>query len=129
MSETPPPIQPNPAPPLPTSQSNDNMIAMLAWLLSLLFPVIPALVIYLIAQDDPADGERSHAKETARVALNWQLTNLLAIIVGIVLTIVVIGIVIIGLFSVLNLVFCILGTVKAIQGEKWNSPLTINFIK
>ena len=129
MDESTPPIQPNTPPPPPVEQGDDKVTAMLAWLICLFFPIIPALVVYLIASDDPASGQRSFSKETARVALNWQLTNILAAIVGIVLSIVVIGIVVIGVFSVLNIVFCIIGTVKAIQGENWNSPMTINFVK
>ena len=129
MNERTPPIQPDTPPPPPVEQGDDKMTAMLAWLLSLFFPIIPALVIYLIASDDPASGQRSFSKETARVALNWQLTNFLAVIVGIVLTVVVIGIVVIGVFSVLNIVFCIIGMVKALQGENWNSPVTISFVK
>ena len=129
MDESSPSIQPESSGPPPIEQADDKVVAMLAWLLCLFIPVIPALIIYLISNDDPTSGQRSFSKESARVALNWQLTNILAVVVGIVLTIVVIGLVIIGVFSVLNIVFCIIGTVKTLQGQSWKSPMTINFLK
>ncbi|MCH2160247.1 MAG: DUF4870 domain-containing protein [Phycisphaerales bacterium] len=101
---------------------------MLSWLLTLFFPFFPPLIIYLVTPPDPHTGQRSFANETAREALNWQLTMLIAAVVGVILSIVLIGLLVLAAISVMNLVFCIIGSVKALQGERWTAPMTIKFI-
>jgi hypothetical protein len=68
-------------------------------------------------------------KEQARNALNFQLTMLIAFIIGIVLSFIGIGFLIIWAVEVIVVVFSILAAVKANQGETYKYPLTIELVK
>lgn len=71
----------------------------------------------------------SFIREHARTALNFQLTMLIAIIVGWVLTVVLIGILILIAVPILVIIFGIIAAVKANKGEVYSYPLTIQFVK
>ena len=62
-------------------------------------------------------------------ALNFQITMLLADVVGSILSVVGIGGLIILAAWVLRLVFSILAFVKTNEGEDYVYPVTISFIK
>ncbi len=123
---TPPPPQPpygGPAP-QPLTPSDEKLWATLIHVGGLLFNFIPALIGYLVLKDR-GPFIRSHSA----TALNFQLTILIAYVVGGILSIVVIGIFIILAAWVLNVVFSIIAAVKANNGEWYTYPLTIPFVK
>jgi uncharacterized Tic20 family protein len=94
------------------------------------FPFVGPLVVYLAKRDDPF--VRRHAAE----ALNFNLSVLLYLLVGGILTLVlivfVVGLFLLPLFVVgviLWLVFICLAAAKAGDGQEYRYPLTIRFVR
>ncbi|HEY3366288.1 MAG TPA: DUF4870 domain-containing protein [Symbiobacteriaceae bacterium] len=98
-------------------------MALLAHLLSLFFGFIPPLVVYLVKKDQSAfAGE--HAKE----ALNFQLSMIIYYLGAGILVILLVGILLLPLLYIFSLIFIIIATIKAANGEMYRYPLTIRFI-
>lgn len=104
------------------SQDSKNL-ALVLWVATIFFSFIPGLAVYLVKQEDPYLLE--HAKES----LNWSITALIGYAVGIVLTIILVGVLVIAVVCILNLVFCIMGAVAASKGEPFRVPWAIRLIK
>ena len=125
MSATPPPPPQQPyggaAPQL--SPADEKLWATLVHVGGILFNWIPALIGYLVLKDR-GPFVRAHTA----TALNFQLTLLIAYVVGSILTFVVIGIFILLAAYVLNIVFCIVAAVKANRGEWYKYPMSIGFV-
>jgi uncharacterized Tic20 family protein len=115
---------PAPAPAAASSASDDKTIALLAHLLGIFTGFIGALVIYLVKKDSSPFVER-HARE----ALNFQITMAIAAFVGVVLTLVLIGIFVLIAVSIANIVFCILATLAASKGEEYRYPFALRLVK
>ncbi|MGA7572214.1 MAG: DUF4870 domain-containing protein, partial [Candidatus Aquilonibacter sp.] len=87
------------------------------------FWFVPSLIVYLAVTGNP------WLKEQARNALNFQLTMLIAFIIGIVLSFIGIGFLIIWAVEVIVVVLSIVAAVKANQGETYKYPLTVELVK
>lgn len=126
MTNPPPPAQPpyGPAAPQPLSPSDEKMWAVLIQLGGLFFGFLAPLIGFLLLKD-----RGPFIRGWSVTALNFQLTLLIAYIVGGILSIVVIGIFILIAAYIIGIVFAIIAAVKAGQGEWWTYPLTINFVK
>jgi uncharacterized Tic20 family protein len=68
-------------------------------------------------------------RDHTATALNFQLTMLIAAIVGSVLTLVLVGFLILVGVSIAILVLSILAAVAANRGQAYTYPLAIRFIK
>lgn len=68
-------------------------------------------------------------RQHSGTALNFQLTMLIASLIGAVLTIVLIGIFILLAVSVVVIIFSIIAAVAANRGETYVYPIAIKFIK
>jgi uncharacterized protein len=104
-----------------------GMFLHLSQLLNLLIPVagiVAPIVLWQIKKDEIA-GLDAHGK----MIVNWMISCLIYIAISTVLAFVLVGF--IGLFAiaVMGLVFPIIGGVKANNGELWEYPLTIKFLK
>jgi uncharacterized Tic20 family protein len=99
----------------------DTLLAILAHIGGIFLGFIPALVVFLVKKDD-----QGWVLDSARNALNWQLTLLIA---GVVLMVTIIGMLLFWPLWVLNVVFCIIGTVKASNKQVYQYPLTIRLLK
>ena len=120
----PPPGYPYPGyPQPPVSPSDERTYSLLAHLGGLLLSWIVPLVIYLVFKDRSVFLRR-HAAE----ALNFQLTFLIAYIVGAVLIVAVIGIFVIMAAGVCAIVFGILASMAAHRGEDYRYPINIRFV-
>lgn len=86
--------------------------------------IVGPLVIWLIKKDGSPILD-AHGKE----ALNFQISSYIYGAVAAVLILVLIGLLLLPLVIILNLVFTIIGAMKASQGELYRYPLTIRFIK
>lgn len=106
------------------SAADERMWATLIHLGGIIFGFLPALIGYLALRDRGAYVRRQTA-----TALNFQLTMLIASIIGAILIVVVIGIVIVAAVSVLVIVFSIIAAVKANKGEDYRYPLSIAFVR
>ena len=122
MSTTPPPAN-SYQPVTPMNPSDERLWATLIHVGGILFEFLPALIGYLVLKDR-GPFIRAHAA----TALNFQITLLIAYVVGWLLTIVLVGIVIIIAAYVLGIVFAIIAAVKANRGEWYQYPLTIRFV-
>lgn len=122
-----PPAQPNPyyAPQPPTmSQPDEKLWATLVHIGGIFFGFLPALIGYLVLKDR-GPFVRAHTA----TALNFQLTMLIASVVGGILSIIIIGFFILAAVWVLTLVFSIIAAVKANQGQWYTYPLSIPFVR
>lgn len=109
----------------------DDNVAILPHLLGLFTGFLGPLILLLITKNKLL---KSHSAR----ALNWQISFIIYALVLIIGTLVLffsfgtLGIIIGGLLlvilSVLDLVFCIIASIKATKKEIWNYPLTIPFI-
>ncbi len=101
--------------------SKDSLV-ILPHILGLFTWIIGPLVT-LLASDNQA------LKDHSKKALNWQISLTIYSIISAILVLVLIGALFLMVLGILNLVFCILAAVKAADGELWDYPLTINFLK
>ncbi|WP_298740671.1 DUF4870 domain-containing protein [uncultured Microbacterium sp.] len=120
----PPPQPPYPAAPQPLNPSDEKMWATLIHVGGIFFGFLPALIGYIVLKDR-GPFVRAHTA----TALNFQLTLVIAEIVGWILTIVLIGFGILAAVYVLRIVFSIIAAVKANAGEWYTYPMSITFLR
>ncbi len=99
-------------------------MAMLCHLLAIFTSFIGPLIIWLAKKDDDP-----FIDDQGKEALNFQITVLLAMIVSGLLCFVCIGFILLTLVWTANLVFCVIASVKAGNGQAYRYPLAIRFIK
>ena len=121
-STPPPPANPYQAP-APMNPADEKLWATLIHVGGILFGPLPALIGYIVLKDR-GPFIRAHTA----TALNFQLTLLLAYIVGWILTIVVVGFLLLAAAWVLSIVFGIMAALAANRGEYYTYPLTIKFV-
>ena len=108
-------------------QRQMGMFLHLSQLAGLLIPgagIVVPIVIWQ-TQKDKIPALDAHGKMVA----NWMITALIIAVVSIPLMFVVIGFFTLLAVAVLHIVFPIIGGVKANNGELWEYPLTIKFLK
>ena len=86
--------------------------------------LVAPIVIWQMKKDDSPKLD-IHGK----IVVNWVLSMILYMIVSVVLSFVVIGLPMLLALVVLNIVFPIIGGIKANNGETWRYPLSIRFMK
>jgi uncharacterized Tic20 family protein len=128
---TPPPPPGGPTPPpgqpyqqsQPLSPADEKLWATLIHIGGILFGFLPALIGYLILKD-----KGPFIREHTATALNFQITLLIAYIVGSILTFVIIGIFILIAAWIAAIVFGIIAAIKANNGEYYVYPVAIKFV-
>lgn len=108
---------------LPLDNDSKNM-AMFAHLGFVIGGFLVPLIIWLTQREKHSFIDY-HGKE----ALNWQLTMLIFMIGGAILTIIFIGILVIIAAAICNLIFGIMAMIAASKGEYYKYPLNIRMIK
>ncbi len=108
---------------VPLTQAEDRQWASFAHLGGIL-GFLPALIIWLVFKDR---GEFTN--QQAKEALNFQITVVIAYIVGSILTFVFIGIFITMAAWAASLIFSIIAFTKAKEGIAYRYPVTIRMIK
>lgn len=108
----------------PLSPSDEKLWATLVHVGGIFFGVLPALIGYLVLKD-----RGPLIRQHTGTALNFQITMLLASIVGAILIIVLIGFIIVIAVAIVVIIFSIIAAVAANKGESYEYPLTIKFIK
>jgi uncharacterized Tic20 family protein len=125
MSDATPP----PPPPSPyqgsaqLSPADEKLWATLIHVGGILFGILPSLIGYLILKDK-GPFIRAHTA----TALNFQITLLIAYIVGSILTLVLVGFIILAAAWVLSIVFGIIAAMRANAGQPYVYPLSIKFV-
>jgi len=118
-----------PPPPNPYQASNqfspadEKLWSTLIHVLGIFFSFLPALIGYLVLKD-----RGPFVRQHAAAALNFQLTMLIAYIVGIILTFIIIGIFVILAVEILIIIFSIMAAIAANKGESYTYPLSIKFV-
>jgi hypothetical protein len=105
------------------AKGKETTMAVLAHVLGIVIGFIGPLVIYLVGKDD------QYGKEQAKEALNFQITVLIGLIIGGILTMVVIGIIVIWAIGIINLILCIMAAVAASKGEDYRYPFALRLVK
>jgi uncharacterized protein len=106
-----------------TLDQDAKNLALLIWVGTIFFGFIPGLIMYLVKKDEPFIS--SHAKE----ALNWSITATIGYFLCFILTFILIGALMFPILGICHLVFCILGAIKASNGESYLCPFAIRLIK
>src|SRR5471032_1857679 len=92
----------------------------------ILFPVGIILPIVLWqTQKEKMPALDAHGK----MVVNWMISSTIYIFVSIILMFFIIGFLTIFAVGILGIVFPIIGGIKANNGELWEYPLTIKFLK
>ena len=86
--------------------------------------ILAPLIVWLIKRAESAEVD-AHGKES----LNFQLSMLIYSIIAGILTLVLIGFVLLPILHVLNVVFVIIASLRASEGQLYRYPLTIRFLK
>lgn len=125
MADTPPPPPPYNAyqAPTPMNPADEKLWATLIHVGGILFGFLPALIGYLVLKD-----RGPFIREHSATALNFQLTLLIAYIVGGILAIVFIGLLVLLAAWVLSIVFGIMAAIAANEGRRYTYPLSIHFV-
>jgi uncharacterized Tic20 family protein len=101
------------------SQDSRN-IAVLVYLLTIFFSVIPGLVIYVLKKDD------EFIFAAGKEALNWSITLMLA---SLVLSLIpILGWLMLGILWICNIVCSVLAALNASKGLLYRYPLTLRLI-
>lgn len=99
----------------------------LSQLLNFIIPfggIVAPIVLWQMKKDQmPAID--AHGK----MVTNWLISSFIYFIISGILTIVVIGLLGLIAVGIMSVVFPIIGAIKANNGEFWEYPLTIKFIK
>ena len=108
-------------------QKQMGLFLHLSQLLNIIIPfagVIVPIVLWQVKKDEiPALD--AHGKMVA----NWLISSLIYLAVSLVLTLILIGILGFIAVGIMSVVFPIIGAIKANNGELWEYPLTIKFLK
>jgi len=113
------------APPVPLRPDEERTWAILAHVLPLVVGgFLPPLIIWLAFK-----GRGAYLEDQAKEALNFQLTLLIAYVIGFITIFILIGFVILAAAGIAALVFAILAGVASSRYEWYRYPLTIRFVK
>jgi hypothetical protein len=112
---------PQPAP--QSGQIDARTIAILVWIGTIFFGFIPSLIVFLIKKDD--EFLFDHARE----ALNWSITAAIGWLCGVVFSYVLIGFLFFPLIVTCNLIFSIMGAIKASNNMPYRVPVCLRLLK
>ena len=85
---------------------------------------LASIAVYVIYKD-----RGPFVREHTRQALNFQLTLLIAYVVGGILSTIFIGFLVLAAAGILSIIFSIIAGIAANKGEWYRYPLTIEFIR
>lgn len=108
----------------PLTDSDQRMWSVFAHIGGVFVSFIVPLVILLVFK-----GRGAFVEDQAKEALNFQITLAIAYVVGMILTIVAIGFLIIPAAAICSVVFAIMAAIAANRGELYRYPLTLRLVK
>jgi len=104
-----------------------GMLAHLSTLVGLIIPlgtILGPLVVWLIKKDT-----MPFVADQGKEALNFNITVLIAMIVGGILTLVLIGLLVMAVVGIAWLVLTIMAALAANKGEAYRYPFTLRLVK
>ncbi len=105
-------------------KSDERLLAAGIYVLSLFFPVLAPLIIWLIKKDESSFIDY-HGKEY----FNFLISYAVYFFVSGILTIIIIGFVAMAILGVMLFVFTIIAAIKAYEGNEYRFPLIFRLIK
>lgn len=117
---------PPPPPPVGSIPQEDKTMALVAHLLGIVTSFVGPLIIWLINKDK---NPNSFVVDQSKEALNFQITLVIVYVIGIILSVILIGALINLLAWLACLIFGIIGAVKANNGEAYRYPFALRLIK
>jgi uncharacterized Tic20 family protein len=115
-----------PPPPSGDAPQEDRTIALITHLSGIIAGFIVPLIIWLINKDKP---EKSWLNDQSKEALNFQITLLIVYIVGVILSVILIGALINLVAWIACIVFSIIAGLAANKGEAYRYPFALRLIK
>jgi uncharacterized protein len=82
------------------------------------------LVVYLIKRD-----EYSFVNSQGKESLNFQISVIIYYAIAGVLCLILIGFVLLGIIFLFHIIYTVIASIKAHNGEHYHYPLTIRFLK
>ena len=115
-------------PPAPSGAPSEDQktLALITHLSGIVLGFIVPLIIWLINKDQ---ADKGFINDQAKEALNFQITLLFVYVVGIVLSIILIGALINMVAWVACVVLSIIAGIRAQKGEAYRYPFAIRLIK
>jgi uncharacterized Tic20 family protein len=125
MTSTPPPPVNNGGyvPTTEMTPADQRLWATLTHIGGVLFGFLAPLITYLVLKDRGA-FVRAHTA----AALNFQLTILIAYVVGYILVFIIIGGLVVLAAAVVSIIFGIMAAIAANKGEFYTYPMAIKFV-
>lgn len=109
-----------------TPDTGMKNLVVIFTLLSIFFGIISAVIGYFISD------ERQWSRQQMTELLNFQITITIIMVIGTILdaTVIfaIIGLPLMIIFGFINLIFLIIGTIKASQGLSYKYPLTLRLV-
>ncbi|MFE7845743.1 DUF4870 domain-containing protein [Microbacterium sp. NPDC057407] len=121
-SPSPHPYASAPAP-QPMSPADEKTWATVVHIGALFFSFLVPLIAFLVLKDR-GPFVRAHTA----TALNFQLSLIIYAFVGVILSFVLVGVVVLLAIAVVDVVFSVIAAVKASRGEWYRYPLSIRFV-
>lgn len=109
--------------PAVATSSDDNTMAMLAHLLSIVSGFIGPLIIYLVKGNDSV-----YVKHHAAEALNFAITVFIAVSVSAILMIVLIGFLLLPVVMIGALILNVMAAMAANRGEWYTYPINLRLV-
>lgn len=108
-------------------QKQMGLFLHLSQLLNFVIPLAGVAVPIVLwqTQKDKMPALDAHGK----MAVNWMISSTIYFVVSLVLSLILIGIPALIALVVMGIAFPIIGGIKANNGEFWEYPLTIKFLK
>jgi uncharacterized protein len=115
-------------PPQPSGDApqEDRTIALITHLSGIIAGFIVPLIIWLINKDKP---EKSWLTDQSKEALNFQITLLIVYVVGVILSVILIGALINLIAWIACIVLSIIAGLAANKGEAYRYPFALRLIK
>ena len=105
-------------------KSEERMLAAILYVVSLFFPLIGPLVIWLLKKD-----ESSFINYHGREYFNFFISYSVYSVISGILIFLVVGIFLLWILGIMALVFTIIAAVKAYEGNEYRFPLVFRLIK
>lgn len=123
MTDLPPPSNNPYQAQVPMNPADEKLWATLIHIGGILFGILPALIGYLVLKD-----RGPFIREHTATALNFQITLLIAYVVGWITSFFIIGLFILLAAWILSIVFGIMAALAANKGQPYVYPLAIKFV-
>jgi uncharacterized Tic20 family protein len=115
-----------PAPNPGQASQDDRTIAMLTHLSGIVLGFIVPLVVWLMHKDR---ADKGYLVDQSREALNFQITLLMGYVVGIILSVILVGALLNFLIWIACIIFSVIAALAANKGEVYRYAFAIRLVK